>query len=145
MDALIELARNSTEVRVGGGKVFWRVAEPSGFIYLILAGTVRCTLDDGQRHFRCGPGYPLGNVESMSGEPRWYDAVAEGPVVALHAETDAFFDVLEDHFRMAIDFLAGTAAGLIRLTTQENENKRAHEDTSSKAGPPEAPEGPQAG
>jgi CRP-like cAMP-binding protein len=120
MDALIELARNSKEVRFQPGTALWRTGEPSGFVYLILAGTVRCALDDGQRHFRCGPGYPLGNVESLSGEPRWFDAVVAEPVVLLHAETDAFLDVLEDHFQMARDFLAGFAAGLIRLTSQEN-------------------------
>lgn len=124
MDAMIELAKASKEVRVEEGHRFWSEGQVSGHVKLILAGTVRCTVPDG-RAFRCGPGYPLGNIESMAGQPRWFDAVAEGPMVLLDAETDAFLDVLENHSQMAIDFLAGMAAGLIRILEMKREGSKS--------------------
>lgn len=61
----------------------------------------------------CGPGYPRGNLESQCNAPRWYEAVAETPVTAFFNETDAFLDTIEQHFEMALDFLATMASGLI--------------------------------
>ena len=76
---------------------------------------MECTVEKSGTRFRAGPGYPLGNLENLAGEPRWYTAVAETPVVALEGASDVFIDVLEDHFEMAQGFLASIATGLITL------------------------------
>jgi hypothetical protein len=81
-------------------------------MYAILSGRVRCTTEDGTQ-FVCGPGYPLGNLESQCGGPRWFEAVTDTAVTALQNDTDVFLDTVEQHFGMALDFVAAMASGLI--------------------------------
>jgi CRP-like cAMP-binding protein len=61
----------------------------------------------------CGPGYPLGNLESQCDAPRWYAALTDTTVTALRSDVDVFLDTLEQHSGMAIDFVAGMASALI--------------------------------
>jgi CRP-like cAMP-binding protein len=117
MDALLGLANRLKEARFDAGETLWDAGDASGFMYAIVHGRVRCTLPDG-RWFTAGTGYPLGNLESQCGAPRWYQAVTETPVVALRNSTDALIDLLEDHFETAREFLAAMASGLIRLLRQ---------------------------
>jgi hypothetical protein len=65
-----------------------------------------------------GPGYPLGNLERLSGDPRWYTAVAEVPVVAFRNDIEPMLDVLEDHFDMALDLIRAMAGGVIRVAEE---------------------------
>jgi CRP-like cAMP-binding protein len=111
MDAMVTLARQAELVRFDAGATIWRRGDASGFICALIHGRVRCDVEQGA--FFCGPGYPLGNLESLCGEARWYDAVAVTPVVAMRNETAAFFDLLEDHFDMAMGYVATQANGLI--------------------------------
>lgn len=122
MDALIQLARSLEERRLGAGITLWRSGEPSGSILLLVSGTVRCTLEDGT-HFRAGPGYPLGNLESLCGAPRWYTAVTDSPVFGMRLATEPFTDVLEDHFEMALDYLAALARNLIGIFRERSERQ----------------------
>ena len=112
MDALLAIAQRMQTVRFEPGTTLWRVGAPSGFMYALLAGRVHCTTADGT-HFVCEPGYPLGNLESQCGAPRWYEAAVETPVTAFRYETDAFLDTIEQYFEMALEFLATMASGLI--------------------------------
>jgi CRP-like cAMP-binding protein len=114
MDAMVEVARMAEEVRFPPGRVLWKKGDDSGFLYHIVEGTARCAVEEG-RAFRAGAGYPLGNLESLAGEPRWYQAQAETGLVALRSETDNFIDVLEDHFEMAMGLMSSFSTGLIRL------------------------------
>jgi CRP-like cAMP-binding protein len=118
IDGLIQVARQAREVRYAAGARLWSRGDSSGFICILVRGTVRCALDGEGRHFRCGPGYPLGNLESLAGEPRWYDAVSETPLVTLRSETDVMIDIFEDHFEMAIGYVEGLAAGIIQAREQ---------------------------
>jgi CRP-like cAMP-binding protein len=118
IDGLIQVARQAREAHYPGGARLWSRGDSSGFGCVLVRGTVRCALDDEGRYFRCGPGYPLGNLESLAGEPRWYDAVSETPLVILRSETDVMIDILEDHFEMAIGYLAGLAGGIIQAREQ---------------------------
>jgi CRP-like cAMP-binding protein len=118
IDALIQVVRMMTEIGIRSGTKLWRPGDTSGHSYIIVSGTIRCILDEGKRHFRAGPGYPVGNIESLAGEPRWYEAVTETNVVALRAEADALLDVLEDHNELGRDFLAAMASGAIRVIEQ---------------------------
>jgi CRP-like cAMP-binding protein len=112
MNALITLAQHMRTARFEPRTGLWQIGAPSGFMYVILEGSVRCTTEDG-RQFVCGPGYPLGNLESQCDAPRWYKAVAETAVTGLRADIDVFLDTLEQHSEMAIDFVAGMASALI--------------------------------
>jgi CRP-like cAMP-binding protein len=122
-DALIELARHMEEVRLEPGNVLWRRGDLPGTVYALVMGTVRATLAEEGRHFWCGPGYPMGNLEGLARHPHWYEAMAETPVFALRTDTDTFLDVLEDHFAMATDVMAAMASGL--LVAMEASRRRA--------------------
>ena len=112
MDALITMAQHMRTARFEPRARLWEIGAPSGFMYVILEGRVRCTTDDG-RQFVCGPGYPLGNLESQCDAPRWYEAVANSSVTALRSDVDVFLDTLEQHSGMAIDFVASMASALV--------------------------------
>ena len=112
MDALITMAQRMRTRRFEPGTRLWKIGAASGFLYAILEGRVRCTTEDG-RQFVCGPGYPLGHLESQCDAPRWYEAVADTAVTALQNDVDLFLDTLEQHSEMAIDFVAGMASALI--------------------------------
>lgn len=112
MDALMAIAQQMQTVRVEPGTTLWQIGAPSGFMYILLAGRVRCETEDGTP-FTCGPGYPLGNLESQCSAARWYDAVTDTAVVAVRIETDVFLDTIEQHFDMAIEFVGTMARGLI--------------------------------
>lgn len=112
MDALMAMAQRMRAERFEPGTTLWRIGEPSGYMQLLLEGRVRCETEDGTK-FTCGPGYPLGNLESQCGAPRWYDAVTETAVTAFRNDIDAFLDIIEQHFDMAVDFVGVMARGLI--------------------------------
>jgi CRP-like cAMP-binding protein len=115
LEALAQLARSTPEVRFREGQTVWRIGEPSPLMYVIVSGRIVCTGADGAVLFRAGPGYPLGNLERLCGQPRWFTAVCETPVVALRGDTEDFLDILEDHFDMARDFVSAMARNLIAL------------------------------
>jgi CRP-like cAMP-binding protein len=115
VDALVEMARSSVTLNPEPGAVLWRAGDPSGSTIILIEGVIRCAVQGGERWFRAGPGYPLGNIESTCGEPRWYDAVTEMPVLALQIDADVLTDILEDHFGMALEVLAALAGNLIRI------------------------------
>jgi CRP-like cAMP-binding protein len=125
MDSLIEMSQGMVEHRFGAGEMLWKPGDAGGFVYLLVDGTVECRIEKNGRRFLAGPGYPLGNLESLAGEPRWYTATAEGPIVALRGETDAFLDILEDHFEMTMGFLAAMANGLIIAQSERRARETA--------------------
>ena len=124
LDALIELMSKAEEVEFESGTTLWKRGDPSGFIYSIITGRVRCTLEDGTRFF-AGPGYPLGNLESQCDSERWYEAVTEEHVRALYNNTSVFIDILEQHFEMAIEFLAIMARGLLQRLEEKRQQSPA--------------------
>ncbi len=133
MDSLIEIARAMTEVRLPADEVLWRPGDPSGFLYILVDGSVTCEVKETGHTFRCGPGYPLGNLESLAGRPRWYRARTERPIVALQGQSNQFLDLLEDHFEMARGFLSTMAAGILRVVEDRHRRARSAEDGASPA------------
>ncbi|MEZ4649648.1 MAG: cyclic nucleotide-binding domain-containing protein [Candidatus Eisenbacteria bacterium] len=113
LDAIIEFSRTLEECRIPAGTVLWRAWEPSGFAHFVIRGSVHCRLPDG-RVFRSTVGYPVGNLESQAREPRWYTATAETDLVTFRSESNAYLDILEDHFDMAEEFLTTLASNVIR-------------------------------
>jgi CRP-like cAMP-binding protein len=112
------------EERFEPGAEIWRAGDPSGFLHILVEGTVACEVEPG-RAFRAGPGYPLGNLESLARAPRWYRAVAETPVTTLRGGTDVYLDVLEDHFEMGMRVLSSMAAGMIRILDEKRRSEAA--------------------
>jgi CRP-like cAMP-binding protein len=124
LEALARLARSTPEVRFAAGETVWRFGDVSDSAIILVAGTVACTTPNGRQLFRAGPGYPLGNLERFSGDPRWFTATAETDVLGLRGETETFFDLLEDHFDMALDFVSTMARNLVRIRRENAERGR---------------------
>jgi CRP-like cAMP-binding protein len=112
--ALAEMAREMAQVRFEPGTVLWREGEPSPGIFLLRSGRVRATGSSGVG-FRPGPGFPLGALEALGEVPRFYDAVAETPVVALQGHRGVVVDAFEDNFGMAMEYLAVLAQSTLRI------------------------------
>ena len=112
--ALAELARSMAQVRFEPGTVLWREGEPAPGIFLVRSGWLRARSSSGVS-FRPGPGFPLGALEALGEVPRFYEAVAETPVVALQGHMGALVDVFEDNFAMAMDYLALIAQSTLRI------------------------------
>jgi CRP-like cAMP-binding protein len=121
--ALADMVSMAHEVRFRAGTTLWNSGDRSEVAYIIVRGIVLCTTQATQKPFRCGPGYPLGNLERLGGVPRWYTAVTETDFLALRSDLDSFLDVLEDHPDMAKDFLAGMAGNLIRILRRIAEDR----------------------
>jgi hypothetical protein len=112
--SLVQMATSIEERRLPAGSVLWNAGDPSGFFYLVIDGTIACRRPGGATFFAAS-GYPLGNLESQAGEPRWYTAVAETPVILLRGNTEGFRDILEENPDVAMDFLGLVALGRIQL------------------------------
>jgi CRP-like cAMP-binding protein len=115
IDALAELSRGTTEVRLAPGSVLWREGEPSDHVLLLMSGEVECKVERHGFSYRSGPGTPLGSLDALAERPRWYTAAAAGEVVALRGEIGGLIDVFEDHFEMAVDFLAAISQLTLRI------------------------------
>lgn len=104
-DALAELAHQAAEVTLPVDAVLWDVGdEPTGFL-LLVEGEVRCEGAAGW-HAHIGPNCLVGDVEALADVPRVFRATSRSLVRALEIPADGFLDILEDHPRLAIDFLA---------------------------------------
>ncbi len=112
VNALAELSRQLMETRFEPGGTLWQVGEASGWVSLLVEGTVEAQLADGRR-FRVGPGAPLGALESLAEVPRWYTPAAETPVVTLSGSIQGLIDMFEDNYDMAMDYLAVMAKMMI--------------------------------
>lgn len=112
LEAAVMMATSMRERRFAAGTALWEIGDPPGSMFMIADGEVEATLEDGGR-FEAGRGYPLGNIESLAQKPRWYRPVARTDVVALHADHETFFDVMEDDFEVAESFLQAMAQGIV--------------------------------
>jgi CRP-like cAMP-binding protein len=114
ISALGQLARGLTEVRMPPGTRLWAEGESTGWGSMIVSGSIRCTSSRGH-DFASGPGMVLGSLDAVAEVPRWFTAVTETPVVALHANMQYLIDVFEDNFAMAMDYLAVLARWLLEI------------------------------
>jgi CRP-like cAMP-binding protein len=131
LDAVTTLARNTPEVRFHAGQTIWKSGDRSDHALIQVSGIVSCTTQWGFSRFRTGPGYPLGNLERFSGDPRWYSAVAETDVTALRTDTEAFLDLLEDHFDMAMGFIRSMAQRVIGIREETAAAERGAGDAAA--------------
>jgi CRP-like cAMP-binding protein len=119
INALAELSRSTTQVRFDAGTTLWNAGDLSTSTYLIIEGTVHGRIVQNGVEFDAGPGTPLGSSEAMAELPRWYDATATTPVVALLGSSEALLDVLEDNYQMARDYLAMWAKATLEIVETE--------------------------
>ncbi len=110
INALAELSRMLTQIAFPAGTVLWEDGDPSGPVFVIVSGRVRCAT----RHatFELGPGAPLGGVDSVAERPRWMSAVTVDEVVVLSGHREALVDVFEDNFDVATSYLTLMAKNL---------------------------------
>jgi CRP-like cAMP-binding protein len=119
INALAELSRSLTEVRFGAGVPLWQQDDAARYLLLVVSGSISCSRRDRPEVVRVGRGIALGAAEAMAEVPRWYAAVTETPVVALHAPVEPLVDVFEDNFEMAMDYLGFLAQLLLREVDRE--------------------------
>lgn len=120
LETLAMMAESMEQTEFAPGETIWKQGDPAGSVFLILCGTVECTMEDEDRIFTCGAGYPMGNIESMAGHPRWYTAVAKDRVCGLQGFTSKFLDVMEDHHDLAMTFLGLMAAGTLHYMREHS-------------------------
>ena len=112
LEAGVLLATSMRQFRWNAGDELWKPGDSSGRMFIIVDGEVEATLENGEK-FEAGLGYPLGNIESLAHAPRWYRPVATTDVVALRADHESFFDVMEDDFEVAEAFLKAMSMGIL--------------------------------
>ena len=112
LEAGVMMATSMKQVSWKAGETLWRPGDPGGSMFMIISGEVEAELEDGQT-FEAGLGYPLGNIESLAHAKRWYTPTARTDVVALRADHETFFDVMEDDFGVAEAFLSAMCRGIL--------------------------------
>ena len=115
IDAIADLARDVYEVRLKRGEVLWEIGDRSPYCLMPICGKIRCEARNPDQCFVLGPSDAVGALDSVSGERRWFRAEVIEDLVAFHIEMDVLFDVLEDHFEMAMSMLRAIATGMLRL------------------------------
>jgi CRP-like cAMP-binding protein len=118
VSALLEFARHAEEVRVGEGTPLWTQGDSADCTYVVYSGTVRGDADQGRHRFYRSQGAPVGALDSLAAEPRWYMATAATRLVALRITTEHLLDVLEDRFEISHAFLRMIARELLGLLDQ---------------------------
>lgn len=114
VDALMDLARHSVEVRYHPGALLWEAGVYSSRITHVVSGLIDCATPGGVR-FQFGAGAFLGAMDAMTHDGRWFTATARTSVVALTFESDDFVDIIEDHSYMALDLLRGISEGFFNV------------------------------
>jgi CRP-like cAMP-binding protein len=114
VDAMAELARHVSELRLTPGEVVWSYGEPARYFLLLRLGALRCA--KAGRSVREESISLVGLYEALCEESRWYDAIAEDDTLALRIEAEPFLDILEDHFAMVLDLASAMAQELLATT-----------------------------
>jgi len=117
IDALAEIAGRAQHRSIEPGTTLWKEGERAGTSCLIVSGSVQCAASraDGTVEFRAGRGTAIGALESLAGQRRWHDAVAETRVAVLEINVNDLIDVFEDNVDMGMDFLAWVSKAALTL------------------------------
>ncbi|NNM32106.1 MAG: cyclic nucleotide-binding domain-containing protein, partial [Gemmatimonadetes bacterium] len=120
LETIAQLASSMQQTTFAAGHRIWSAGEPADEVQLILRGTVQCEVEKTGNVFTAAAGYPLGNIESMAQQRRWYDAVAQTEVTVLRGNASRFVDAMEDQFDFAMTFLTAMAAGYLSYLRQSS-------------------------
>jgi CRP-like cAMP-binding protein len=117
IDAPAEIAQRARHRSIEPGATLWRQGERAGTACLIVSGSMACSgsRQDGPVRFLAGSGTAIGALESITGQPRWNDAVADTRAEVLEHEVNDLIDVFEDNVEMALDFLAWVSSAALAL------------------------------
>jgi CRP-like cAMP-binding protein len=115
LNALAELSRGLVEMHIEEGTVLWREGEVGQTALLLVAGEIHCSSKKTGVDFHVRPGAATGILDALAGVPRWHDAVTTSRVVAMGGDIEGMYDVFEDNFEMAADYLAVVARWLLDL------------------------------
>jgi CRP-like cAMP-binding protein len=117
IDALAEIAERAQHRSLEPGTTLWHEGERAGTACLVVSGSIRCAASRGEGtvEFRAGRGTAIGAIESMAGQHRWHDALAEMPVTVLEVNVNDLIDVFEDNVDMGMDFLAWLSKATLTL------------------------------
>ncbi|MEM7436046.1 MAG: cyclic nucleotide-binding domain-containing protein [Myxococcota bacterium] len=124
IEAISDLSLEVEEVRWPAGTELWEVGHAATHFLLIVHGAVRCDAESPEQHFVLGPSDSAGANEALAGERRWFRARVDKDLVALKVDVDVLYDVLEDHFQMAMSMLRQITIAIARL--DELKAKTAH-------------------
>lgn len=112
---LAGIAARSTQLTLAAGETVWRAGDRADHLLLIVSGALDCAAGDGIR-FALGPREAAGVLDALAAVPRWYDATASTPLVALRTRLADVMDILEDDPDTAVaglTQLARTTSGLV--------------------------------
>jgi CRP-like cAMP-binding protein len=117
VDALAEIAERTRHWSIEPGTTLWSQGERATTFCLIVNGSIRCSVsrDEAPVEFRAGSGTAIGALESIAGQRRWHDAVADTRVDVLETNVNDLIDVFEDNVEMAMDFLAWASSVALAL------------------------------
>ena len=102
------------QVRFEAGTTLWHEGEPAAHLVMVCDGSVRATVPGGIE-FTAGPRLPARRARGARPEAALVHAVAATPVVGLYGQTDVLFDLFEDNFDMAMDYLAVISRVTLRI------------------------------
>jgi CRP-like cAMP-binding protein len=117
IDELAELARATRELRCAAGTQLWSAGDRADYLVIVVSGEVSGVTPEGA-HFQFGPGDILGNLDTVAGVQRWFDARAKIDLVALTLDSEALVDVWEDHPDLGFAFLRMLSRLLLTLRIQ---------------------------
>ncbi len=115
INALAELSQRLEEVRFPAGTVVWRRGDRPERQMFVASGRLRCEPAAPGGAFHLGPGQPIGTLELLGDQPRWFDLVVEEPVTALAGRAEQLLDLLEDNVDMGLALLAHLMRLLVGL------------------------------
>ncbi len=114
LDGLAELCRHIHERRLEPGETLWSPGDIADSFLLLAEGELRQ-----QRTQQPGrmllPTTLAGLEEALTGKFRWYALEAKQESRILEIAVEPFLDILEDHFQMAVEFMANNARQLLGL------------------------------
>jgi len=110
--------RAAEEVRYREGTRLWSVGDHAGYMLVLLSGVVQGGTPHGAV-FHMGPRDVLGSLDAISGQARWFGAVATQELIALKLESEVLVDIWEDHPALACAFLRFIAASQLALSERE--------------------------
>lgn len=139
VNSLAELARSLHEVRYERDAPLWRAGDPSEHVLLLVDGMIEAAVPERGLRFELQPGQPVGNLDGLAELPRWFEARALTPVLALRGRSDDLLDVFEDNFRMGRDFLATLARVLQRQLERACDGQVRVSPASAEHGPASTP------
>ncbi|PJF44923.1 MAG: hypothetical protein CUN55_01430 [Phototrophicales bacterium] len=124
-EALEELAAQCRLVHVAAGDYLFKQDDMATTIYLVESGAVQIIrrYDDGE-HLTLEtvmPGHLIGELSTISHQPRLASGVAKEDTVLIALDSDIFFQYLDTHPSIALEILVQLSRRLRKLNLQVRE------------------------